>query len=220
MRIRPAGNAEEDTIYANSHCPRKAHASRDRLVTHDLNVRERTFSSHWRCRVMTVILSGNNFSLHNGFTDVLSLHQCCVYINIKRAQQAPVSSVFSIFPSRSTAKGGGKGSFWMCLKKRFQKAFRCHTTTYFLQKTVVLTYTDSQSTCKQWHSHQRLEEGSHQRENRVGNYFMQWHWVWENYGHGFSNNWSLAARCEGVGSTAPHKLHRRCCKELQTHCWR
>lgn len=87
--------------------PRKARASRDRLVSHDLNVRERAFSSHWRCRAMTVILSGNNFSPPNGFTDVLSLHQCHVYI-IKRAQQAPVSSVLSIFPSGSTAKGRGK----------------------------------------------------------------------------------------------------------------
>ncbi|RMC00487.1 hypothetical protein DUI87_23098 [Hirundo rustica rustica] len=38
MRIHPAGNAEEDTTYANSLCPRKAHASRARLVTHDLNL--------------------------------------------------------------------------------------------------------------------------------------------------------------------------------------
>lgn len=114
MRIHPAGNAEEDTTYANSLCPRKAHASRDRLVTHDLNAKERAFSSHWRCRATTVILSGNNFSPHNGFTDVLSLHQCHVYINIKRVQPAPVSSVFSIFPSRSTAKGGGKREVFEC----------------------------------------------------------------------------------------------------------
>lgn len=114
MRIHPAGNAEEDTIYANRLCPRKAHASRDRLVTHDLNVRERAFSSHWRCRAMTVILSGNNFSPHNGFTDVLSLHQCHEYSNIKRAQQAPVSSVLSIFTSRSTAKGRGKREVFEC----------------------------------------------------------------------------------------------------------
>lgn len=115
MRIHPAGNArEEDTTHANSLCPRKAQASRDRLVTHDLNVRERAFSSHCRCRAMTVILSGNNFSPHNGFTDVLSLHQCHVYINTKRAQQAPVSSVFSIFPSRSTGEGGGKREGFEC----------------------------------------------------------------------------------------------------------
>lgn len=40
MRIRPAGHAGgEDTTYTNSLSPRKAQASRGRLVTHDLNVR-------------------------------------------------------------------------------------------------------------------------------------------------------------------------------------
>lgn len=57
MRIHPAGHATgEDTTYTSSLCPRKAQASRCRLVSHDLNLRERALSRHWKCRSMTVTL--------------------------------------------------------------------------------------------------------------------------------------------------------------------
>lgn len=121
MRIRPAGHAGgEDTTYTNSLCPRKAQASRGRLVTHDLNVRERAFSSHWRHRSMSCHFVWKQFSPRNGFTDILSLHQSHVYISIKRAQQTPKYSLLSPQPlslQEHCEVWGKEGFVNVCMEK-------------------------------------------------------------------------------------------------------